>query len=130
MKTRNQEIAADVFRRVQEIERHPKKKQYGAMSHKLPVLIKTAGLAQALGFVDAKSKSDSGRILATLLEDLAGTIGTINNTSLTKTDLLNQSRNAELPDYLRLSRQSIAALLWYKRFAQSVLGIEQGESED
>jgi CRISPR-associated protein Cmr5 len=44
--------------------------------------------------------------------------------------LISQSRNACLSEYLRLTHQSVAALLWYKRFAQSVLGIEAGESEE
>lgn len=122
MKTRNQEIAADVFSRVSAVESN--KKQYGAMAHKLPVLIQSAGLAQALGFVDAKSKSESGRILRQLLEDLAQTLGKAN-----RVELLRDSREAALPEYLHLTHQSLAALLWYKRFAQSVLDVEAGESE-
>jgi CRISPR-associated protein Cmr5 len=125
MQTRNQEIAADVFERVQKLEKNEKKKQYGSMAHKLPVLIQTAGLVQALSFVQAKSTSNSGRMLRTLLDDLAKTLEFTNGDALVK-----ESRNSELSKYIYLTKRSLAALLWYKRFAQSVLGVEAGESED
>ncbi len=125
MQTRNQEIAADVFEKVQKLEKNDKKKQYGSMAHKLPVLIQTAGLVQALSFVQAKSTSKGGKILETLLNDLAQTLKFADGDALVK-----ESRNAELSKYMYLTKRSLAALLWYKRFAQSVLGVEAGESEE
>jgi CRISPR-associated protein Cmr5 len=125
MQTRNQEIAADVFDRVKKIKDDPKKKQYGSMAHKLPVLIQTAGLVQALSFVQAKSTSKGGKVLETLLNDLAQTLEFTNGD-----DLVKESRKAELSKYIYLTKRSLAALLWYKRFAQSVLGVEAGESDE
>ncbi len=125
MQTRNQEIASDVFERVQKLEKNEKKKQYGSMAHKLPVLIQTAGLVQALSFVQAKSTSKGGKILETLLNDLAQTLEFTNGDAL-----VSASRNAELSKYMYLTKRSLAALLWYKRFAQSVLGVEAGESDE
>jgi len=151
MQTRNQKHAVEVFQKVEglfnegkeaieellktegeETQKVKKKrreietarKKYGAMAHKLPVLIRTAGLAQALGFLDAKSKKESEAMNKRLLDDLASTL------SKSSTQLLSHSRgdnNQSLGDYLRLTQETLAALLWYKRFAQSVLGVEQGE---
>ncbi len=148
MQTRDQKLAVEVFQKVEglfnegqeaieellntegeETQKVKKKrreieierKKYGAMAHKLPVLIRTAGLAQALGFLDAKS---SEKMNGRLLEDLASTLGK------SQDELLRHSRgddNQSLGDYLRLTQETLAALLWYKRFAQSVLGVEQGE---
>jgi CRISPR-associated protein Cmr5 len=42
----------------------------------------------------------------------------------TKDALLNTSRTAQLAEYMRLTNDVMAALLWYKRFAQSVLGVD------
>jgi CRISPR-associated protein Cmr5 len=125
MRTRNQEIASDVFDRVKALENNPDRKQYGSMAHKLPVLIRTAGLAQALSFVEAKSKSGTGQILGTLLKDLAQTLK-IEDTQ----HLLSASLGSDLPEYLHLTNRTLFALLWYKRFAQSVLGIEASETEE
>jgi len=121
MQTRDQKYAtrafeqvSDVFQNMSEVNR----KKYGAMAHKLPVLIHTAGLAQALTFVESRSEEPYKR----LLEHLAEAVG-----AGTKADLLDHSRTAPLAEYTRLTQEVVAALLWYKRFAQSVLGIEAGE---
>lgn len=128
MQTRNQKFAVKVFQKIENLQREfPDKnslerKKYGAMAHKLPVLIRTAGLAQALGFLAAKS---SEAMNERLFKDLASTLG--------KTDenqLLLHSRggaNQSLADYLRLTQDALAALLWYKRFAESVLDVKAGE---
>lgn len=146
MLTINQKLAADVYRKTENLlqryplktaegNNHPDKKkhekfykQYGAMAHKLPVLIHSAGLSQALGFVEAKAKR--GDMLEKLLNDLSETLGALRQERITKERLLSLSRgsnNQNLADYLLLTRQTQAALLWYKRFAQSVLGVEAGE---
>jgi CRISPR-associated protein Cmr5 len=117
MQTRDQKYAVDVFGRVSKA--HEKGKEfydnYGAMADKLPVLIRTAGLAQALAFVEARGKEPHHR----LLSDLAETVG--------KKDiliLLSEARSAHLSDYIHLTQQVMDALLWYKRFAQSVLDVD------
>lgn len=127
MQTRNQELATKVFRQIETLQRDfrddaKQQKKYGTMAHKLPVLIRTAGLVQALGFVDAKAQGSGGLMNGRLLDDLTATLGIAN-----RTDLLRQSREASVTNYLRLTQQALAALLWYKRFAQSVLGVEGGE---
>jgi CRISPR-associated protein Cmr5 len=127
MQTRDQRLAVKAFRRVENLQRQfpqedsVERKKYGAMAHKLPVLIRSAGLAQALGFLSAKSSDSMNR---QLLDDLASTL------DLSSDQLIRQSRggpNQALGDYIRLTHDALAALLWYKRFAQSILGVEQGE---
>ena len=136
MQTRSQKYAAVIFRQVKGLfdegeqklqnagnaervrtEIEGERKKYGAIAHKLPVLIRTAGLAQALGFVEARGTVASKR----LLRDLAET--------LEHPALFADSRSAELSEYIHLTRQALDALLWYKRFAQSILQVEGGEDE-
>ena len=114
--TREQKFAAAVFKRISEADKLAKedKTKYGSMAHQLPVLIRTAGLAQALAFVDARRDS----VLQRLLDDLAATLG-----RTSRADLIQISRDAPLADYMRLTQDALAALLWFKRFAQSVLEI-------
>ena len=118
MQTRDQKYAIDVYKRVEKIEEKDRK-SYGAVAHKLPILIRTAGLAQALAFVEARGKEPQNR----LLSDLAKTVGKSN-----KGDLLDRARKADLSEYIHLTQQVLAALLWYKRFAQSVLGVDASEA--
>jgi len=100
-------------------EKEPEYKKYGAMAHKLPLLIRTAGLVQALAFVEARGKEIQKR----LLTDLKATIEPNDPRTL-----LVHAQNADLSEYMRLTQQIMAALLWYKRFAQSILGVDVSEA--
>jgi CRISPR-associated protein Cmr5 len=133
MLTREQEYAATIYKQVSdEIEPKPpaSKKKYGSMAHELPVLIRVAGLAQALQFVESRGKDEQKR----LLQHLALTLGFTNdegeNARTAKAKLLDESRTSQLGAYMRLTQRSLAALQWYKRFAQSVLKVEAGEESD
>ena|SRR5216683_8174214 len=123
MQTRDQKYAAIIYAQVCKVreDHQADYTQYGAMAHKLPILIRTAGLTQALEFVNSRSKK---AVQKQLLTDLAITIERNDAPSL-----LSLSRNAELSEYIRLTQQIMAALLWYKRFAQSVLGVDTGEED-
>lgn len=92
-------------------------KKYGAMAHKLPILIYTAGLVQALEFVNTRDS-----IHRRLLGDLAQTIGQPDVEAL-----LAASRGPSLSAYMLLTQRTLAALLWYKRFAQSILDVDASE---
>ena len=120
MQTRDQIYAATVYEQVATVrEKEPEYKKYGAMAHKLPLLIRTAGLVQALAFVEARGKD----IQKQLLSDLKATIEPNDPRTL-----LVHAQNADLSEYMRLTQQIMAALLWYKRFAQSILEVDASEA--
>jgi CRISPR/Cas system CMR-associated protein Cmr5 small subunit len=85
-----------------------KKEDYLKMSKKLPVLIRSAGLTQALYFAVTR-KGGSKQ----LVEDLA--------VAISVTDLLEQSRTSNLNAYIHLTEKCLTALNWYKRITQSLL---------
>jgi CRISPR-associated protein Cmr5 len=123
MQTRSQKNASTAFKQVEEVLKRGEtaKTKYGSMAHKLPVLIRTAGLAQALEFVE--SRGDESQKL--LLDHLSAAVGAGN-----RAELLRRSRDYELGQYVRLTQESLAALLWYKRFVQSVLKVEANAEEE
>ena len=118
MQTRDQLLANRIFAQVTAFKdaATPKAVQdYGSMAHKLPVLVRTAGLAQALAFVDARGEP----ACKLLLRDLAAVLG------YTMADqLVAASRAAEFRAYLQLTQQVMGALIWYKRFTHSVLDVD------
>nr|HID14940.1 type III-B CRISPR module-associated protein Cmr5 [Anaerolineae bacterium] len=119
MRTLEQKLAAEIYKQVQCLEDQKQRaKEYGSMAHKLPVLIRQAGLVQTLAYVAARGKPGARQLLA----DLADVLGFDS-----ADDLLARSRETELLDYMYLTRQATVALTWYKRFAQSVLGVEPTE---
>ncbi|MCI0392596.1 MAG: type III-B CRISPR module-associated protein Cmr5 [Acidobacteria bacterium] len=129
MQTRDQRYAEKIFGQVsafkQQQPKRNKQREYGSMAHKLPVLIRTAGLAQALAFIAASGQKKPPH--QQLLEDLAQAIAHLTGGRQTAAQLLEKSRTAALGDYMKLTRDALSALLWYKRFAQSVLNVEPGD---
>jgi CRISPR-associated protein Cmr5 len=126
MLTREQQYAARTFEQLFELAPQPeeKRKKYGSMAHKLPVLIRIAGLSQALHFLDSRGNDDQ----KLLLRHLALTLGFVDEDELkAEAQLLERSRASQLSAYMRLTQQAMSALQWYKRFAQSVLRVESGE---
>jgi CRISPR-associated protein Cmr5 len=132
MHTRDQIYAKDAYDHVKQVQgwKEAERNRYGALAHKLPVLIRTAGLVQALTFLDAKAKDEqekqgqqSPNAYRQLLTDLAQTMK-----KDTKDALLERAREAELTEYTLLTRQALAVLLWYKRFAQSLLDVTDAQA--
>lgn len=115
MQTRDQKYALDAYKRVSKVKKEDRD-SYGGMAHKLPILIRTSGLAQALTYVESRGNEAQKK----LLEDLAATLQTPN--------LTTAAISAQLADYMYLTNQAMAALLWYKRFAQSVLDVQLGDT--
>lgn len=120
MLTRTQRYAADVFGRVEPLAQEDKayRDKYKSMAEKLPALIRNAGLAQALAFVEAKSTPEKEKAWRDLLDHLAQTLGYANRAALSAA---SRSPQCTLSVYLRLTNETLEALLWYKRFAQSLL---------
>jgi CRISPR-associated protein Cmr5 len=112
--TRSQQYAGTIYDHVQAAQglSADQRDKYEAMAHKLPVLIRTAGLTQALAFVNT-SKEAAHHLL---LDHLAVVVG-----EETRANLLASSRTNELAKYMRLTQKLLTALLWYKRFAQAVI---------
>jgi CRISPR-associated protein Cmr5 len=122
MQTRDQRYAVDAYNNVFAAKQNGKNfyEKYGSMAHKLPILIRTAGLAQALSFVEAKASDNIA--LKRLLVDIGKTVSA-------NAPLSEKARGANLIEYILLTKQVMDALLWYKRFAQSVLGVQANDEE-
>ncbi len=125
MNTIRQKYASNVYEAVKRYQKENSENktaldEYGGMALKLPVLVHTAGLAQALAFVKSRDKS----AMDALLEDLAEVIGEKN-----ADNLLEKSRESKLQDYIYLTKKSLTALEWFKRYAQSVLNVESTDDD-
>ncbi len=121
MNSREQLYAATIYEQVKAIadaypdEKDKRRKQYGSMAHKLPILVRQAGLVQALAFVESRGKDPHKQLLGHLAETVGeGNAGQV----------LDRSRTAGLEDYMLLTEKTLLALKWYKRFAQSVLKVK------
>lgn len=123
IKTREQARGDRAFQHIQTLSKGEEAERYGQYAHKLPILIRQAGLAQALTFAHAKKAT---RLIEHLADQLhsAGLLE-----SKGAEALMSAARTADLMRYQRLSREVMACLSWYKRFVESVLGIDAGEEK-
>ena len=132
MLTRDQQYAISahdcVFKISKDYENSEQnRRKYGSTAHKLPILIHTAGLAQALTFIETRGSSKKGEInpYKDFLRDLEQTIGKDEPKSLCE-----RAREVDLAEYMLLTQQVLHALVWYKRFAQSILDVDASATMD
>lgn len=114
LQTRSQRFAAHAYENVKGITASAHKDKYKALTRNLPVLIRTAGLAQALAFIP--SEDAQKKMHETLIDHLSTTVNNGRNVSETCRD-----KNLSLQHYMRLTRDTLDALVWYKRFAESLI---------
>ena len=98
----------------------PEKKKYGALAHGLPGMILENGLAQATGFLLAKGKVEH----LALLSDLHAVLRTSGATTADDGQGLHETIiDSDLQQTLHLTRRSLEASGWLKRYAQGVLRV-------
>lgn len=110
MLTRDQKYASSALERLQKVKPDGQT-EYKAAAQELPATVRSAGLVQALTFMRSR-----GGAHEQILKDVAFTLGYNDEAAL-----LAASRDAHLPQYIRLTEQVIDALQWYKRLAQAEL---------
>lgn len=138
MQTRNRKFAVKVYEKVEQLKREIDSKlsekkakksyvdKFDTIAKKAPVLVRTAGLAQTVGFMRSKAivktSSDEkieseAKIYERFLKDLSDVVGYSSIEEFAK-----ESRETNLSNYLILTQNTLAALQWFKRFSESVLG--------
>jgi CRISPR-associated protein Cmr5 len=120
MRTREHRWAADADRRVRaHVDREPTwRDQYLGMARRLPALVRSAGLAQAVAFVRTRKEPAHDALLA----DLAATL------AMDVAELSRRSREADLVEYMVLTHHVLGALQWYRRFAEALLDAREEAS--
>lgn len=121
--TLEQQRAAMAFEHLKDVPEKKDQKLYGAMALKLPALIRSAGLCQALHFVKSRGKGP----LNTLLEHLGKQLARVDPEITGMEKLCATARKSELPQYVWLTREALASVSWYGRLARSEWGIVPGD---
>lgn len=116
MKLRSHDVAHRAFSLVEERGKSfGKKKEYGSLAHKLPVLILQNGLAQATGFLLAKGEKQR----QALLDDLAHLLGSADGKAFHEKVI-----KADVTQTMLLTRRALEAAGWLKRYVQGVLKVD------
>lgn len=120
--TRDQRMAGKALERVKAAAKDAAfAKKYRSRVMGFPALVLQSGLAQAVGFLRAKSSdTGDGPAYRRYLDDLAHVAGKGNGE-----ELLDKTVRGELGDYRLLTREVLDAAAWLKRMTQAVIGGEE-----
>jgi CRISPR type III-B/RAMP module-associated protein Cmr5 len=123
MHTRSQLYAAEALARIDAIKGNATlRDEYKSRADSFSVMVMQAGLAQGLGFLLAKSKTQTDNGYGRYLQDLAAVLKAGKATPANTGEQLQQSAiTATLADYRLLTRETLAAAGWLKRFAQAYI---------
>lgn len=121
--TLEQQRAAMAFEHLKAITEKKDQKVYGAMAQKLPALIRSAGLCQALHFVKSRKKAPLDSLLGHLGQQLSRVDSGISDME----SLCTRARAADLSHYVWLTRETLATVSWYGRLARSEWGVLPGD---
>jgi CRISPR-associated protein Cmr5 len=130
-RTRSQQQMAQALQHVLAVQSQgdTTAKAYGGWCHTVPALILANGLCQTVAFLEDKSKADpskgpSPKAQAARLvrEHIAEVID-----AGSADRLAGVVSQASLSQYMHQTRTVLAAWIYYKRFAVSLLGVQAGE---
>jgi len=112
MQTRNQQWAQRAYQQVNAVANvdAETRDKYSSFCKSFPALLHSSGLAQAIAYAQAKNSAYL-QDLATVLNDNADT-------------LAQSARQAAVPRYQQLSRDTLSASTWLKRYAEALLSEE------
>lgn len=94
-------------------------KTYGGLCHEFPVMVRTCGLCQAVAF--SLDKAEGNKAHALLLDHLAQVLG------INRGELATRIQNMNTVEYMLATRNTVAAWLFFKRFAVSILKVKTGQ---
>lgn len=133
MKTRSQMIAHAAYQQV--VGRKSQKtkeenKKYGALVHKLPMMILQNGLAQTTGFLLSKQEAHFKAVLGDLLAVYKVIDADIEPTYEAQV-LHKMIIGSDLDRIMKLTREGLEIAGWLRRYVQGILKIDAtGDVED
>ena len=116
-RTKEQSMAGKAFERVNERQRTLGEdfKEYKSFALSFPSLIHSCGLVQALAYAKKDTKGQDSKIKSGYINDLQEVFNEIDNAG----DLPTRSREADVMEYMRITRHAISAASWIKRYCQA-----------
>jgi CRISPR-associated protein Cmr5 len=126
----DQTRAATAYDHIKNFESADKERndRYGTLALKLPALIRSAGLCQALHFIHSRVKGEAEKPEMHLLGHLATQLKRVDSTIGDANTLCDRARRANMREYLHLTREAIATAQWYARLSKSILGVDENAS--
>ncbi len=135
----DQDRAKGAYTDVEAVAAKPEsfRKKYATLVHKLPALLGTGGLCQAVSFIDSRGKTEGQLLLAHLARQLVRAAPAIApnqaNPGTEVADyakgLVDNCQSAPLTTYLHLTNEARLTAAWYRRAVQAVLKLDAAAAD-
>lgn len=129
-KTRSQHDMALAAKRVAEVRDEKWASEYKGVCNSFPVMVMTCGLCQAVAFVSAKAKSSTSTadMKASYLERAHGRV--LKDLSKILECSPEEIAAGDTVEYMRRTKRVLAAWIYFKRFAQAMLNVDDEHVEE
>lgn len=121
--TRAQDNSLQVFYLIEQIKHAGHSAEYGAYAVELPALIRHNGLIQTLAFLAHKGPVNGDKPREHAARQVHGHLLEVLCCKVDDFDLMST------PDYALCTRRALEAAQYFKRFAESVLGVDRENVE-
>jgi len=115
MQIRTHQYAEAAFPLVKKMQKHDVEAKYRTLALNFPTMIMQSGLAQSIGFLMAKDKEEHRSLLQHV------------QTILKRPKLHDDILASDIGQYQILTRQTLDATAWLKRYTQALLKKEGEE---
>lgn len=105
-------------------------KRYATVIYQCIPLIHNSGLVQTIEFLRALSNKQKQKQAEVFLGQLAEHLGSVDGKVKDIKSLAERARTAPMADYMLLTREAMAALVWFRRFVQSILKLDPSQDEE
>ncbi|MFU1798622.1 type III-B CRISPR module-associated protein Cmr5 [Paenibacillus azoreducens] len=119
MRSQSSKYAQTALNGVRMAEQKSYGKEYGRICQQFPSLVLVNGLRLSVAYLQSKQKEDNkqGAAYQQFLRDFGSAVD-VNNW----VDINNE--NMPIPQYLDLTRRTLKAAVWFKRYAEAILKVE------
>ncbi len=107
-----------------------KRKRYATVVYQSIPLIHNSGLVQTIEFLKSLSNAEKREQAERFLQQLARHLIGVDPEIKDLESLAKRAREAKMAEYMVLTREVMATLVWFRRFVQSVLKIHSAADEE
>ncbi|MCB8818361.1 type III-B CRISPR module-associated protein Cmr5 [Desulfosporosinus shakirovi] len=115
--------ASFAYEKVSKISQKGCKQEYRSLVRSFPVMIQTNGFGASIAFLFSKSKKEAHKAL---YEDISAWLSKEN---LINADLMGAVTRQDRDGYKMMTNETMALLLWLKRFAEGMINSETDTKE-
>ncbi|WP_322922834.1 type III-B CRISPR module-associated protein Cmr5 [Paenibacillus campi] len=124
MKLVQQDYAQHAYESITQARDKSYGQQYGRLCHAFPSMVLQNGLLLSVAFFKAKSKTKQD-VYTQFLIDIGITIGKADFHEIILKNEIGTS-----VEYLRISKEILAASVWFKRYAEAILKVSASAASD